>query len=939
MTALFNKLFERLTRYMELLMLQTNRIVVGLTLLLLIGGISACSNEASTKNVEILGAPSPIAYLGVEYSYNFGSSGGENLHNYSLSNHPAWLSLETINNNARLGVIARGVPGITGGRRGLEDVTKNEDVTLALTDNGKYGSFSWDLDVKENTIEIFGPEGYVEGTVPETDEQPVNSTDECAYPDMTVKNITVDGVDYKLFPVLAEVNLLQPSVETVKVRYEFRTSYDENRTEQDGPNKSRARKNHDYIIDYDKDDPENLMFYNALYSPDDTFEPGVVTFEPGVTKCFIRAYVNEDLVAEATETFSIYLGEVIEGIATVGAQKFDAVAIEDNEPIVSIKDATSVVQNEGSTKTFTAKLDKSPGFVVKKNPDGSSTSTPVEFTLALQFSEDDSTDNANNDDYLIYTWSQSPDAPVDEIDEATGCVRWGSEPIVAVPGQVDLAFSGDQTERQFRVCLVNNGDNDPGKDDQLVFLFRDDFGTVSARPSGEKFSVFVNEWLSDVVVASPAEKIVDSVVDADGNVIILGAVDGSPPFLRLFNRFGQIFPSDIVVLEGRNGVSRPVALAYSEAINTANGAQEDTDPTNNRVYHLAVLVETDAGLSDGSTGSDVYLGVYSRVSNEANYTFKWEYQIGSPENDVPTGLSSVGSTYYISGTTFGDWSRELIEGIGDVWEDQTHAGNGDIFLSKVSLNGEEPFNNWTKLVGGADTETGLGVAANFGRVSVTGQTSGKVGQDYFGGIDGVVVSVQASNSDIVSTTQFGSSFDDEITNAIANQNVWVSVSGVEEVFDDAEDLEKLVEDDIEIKQYDTKAIQHLRFGSDNRIAGEGLIIDSLDGDDYVRASVASDLANYLGGETTGVLSSIQEDTVVFATENAGLNDAFIVKTSFTSKETDPVKASWVLQFGSDLDDSVVDLALDNKVKLSVVWKEGEITKVSKIASDGAFLTR
>ena len=102
-------------------------------------GLSGCKTEKDPDQPTILGVPPVFAYLGVEYSYNFGAYGGEDILDYSLTNAPSWLALEDTSNKARQGIIMRGVPGLTGGSRGEADLGKTEDINLVTTDGRMAG--------------------------------------------------------------------------------------------------------------------------------------------------------------------------------------------------------------------------------------------------------------------------------------------------------------------------------------------------------------------------------------------------------------------------------------------------------------------------------------------------------------------------------------------------------------------------------------------------------------------------------------------------------------------------------------------------------------------------------------------------------------------------------------------------------------------------------
>lgn len=114
-------------------------------LLVLTLALAGCKTEKDPDSPTLLGAPPGTAYLGVEYYYNWGAYGGEDILDYSLSNAPSWLALEDTRNKARQGVIMRGVPGLTGGNRGEADLGKTEGIYLVGTDGKMAGGEPFDI--------------------------------------------------------------------------------------------------------------------------------------------------------------------------------------------------------------------------------------------------------------------------------------------------------------------------------------------------------------------------------------------------------------------------------------------------------------------------------------------------------------------------------------------------------------------------------------------------------------------------------------------------------------------------------------------------------------------------------------------------------------------------------------------------------------------------
>ena len=81
---------------------------------------SGCKTEKDPDQPTILGIPPATA------------CGGEDILDYTLTNAPSWLALEDTSNKARQGVIMRGVPGLSGGTRGLTLPTRPVFVKVLL---------------------------------------------------------------------------------------------------------------------------------------------------------------------------------------------------------------------------------------------------------------------------------------------------------------------------------------------------------------------------------------------------------------------------------------------------------------------------------------------------------------------------------------------------------------------------------------------------------------------------------------------------------------------------------------------------------------------------------------------------------------------------------------------------------------------------------------
>ena len=312
----------------------------GLILALLV--VSGCKTERAADQPTVLGTPPATAYLGVEYYYNFGAYGGEDILDYSLTNAPAWLALEDTSNKARQGIIMRGVPGLTGGARGEDDLGKIQDINLITTDGQDAGVQPFDIEVKYNPLSL-DAETFIEGESPDIPETP---REHCAPPDLdtpgehsfTINEYNQDGtvsgtrtLTAATRPVAVKVLLEKPSVTRVSVAFNLTSEYDPSRCDPD-VNAPHQRCDHsdanrgEAIVGQDivalgsgsgalLEEPTYLSYQQ---DEDGVYTSGLVTFEPGVTECYIRLEVIDDQFPEPSEAGLLTLTEVRNGLAGLG---------------------------------------------------------------------------------------------------------------------------------------------------------------------------------------------------------------------------------------------------------------------------------------------------------------------------------------------------------------------------------------------------------------------------------------------------------------------------------------------------------------------------------------------------------------------------------------------------------------------------------------------
>src|SRR5690554_1589190 len=314
---------------------------------------AGCKTEKDPDDPTLLGAPPTTAYIGVEYYYNWGAYGGEGILDYSLTNAPAWLALEDTSNKVRQGVIMRGVPGLTGGARGLADLGKTENIDIVTTDGRLAGFQPFDIEVKHNLVTVEAPE-FTEGESPEISAPRV---EHCALPDLEPEGahslLGNEGAQ-PTRRVYAKVKLERPSVTRVSIAFQLESDF-----ACDDPvgaispechsadsNMGRAIVGEDIVAlgngsDHPVDEEGNELAYVTYQEgPEGFYDRGVVTLEPGISECYIPLEVIDDKVAEPTEQARLALTEVRTGLASLGNNNAGIstnLAIADNEPMVALR--------------------------------------------------------------------------------------------------------------------------------------------------------------------------------------------------------------------------------------------------------------------------------------------------------------------------------------------------------------------------------------------------------------------------------------------------------------------------------------------------------------------------------------------------------------------------------------------------------------------------
>ena len=595
----------------------------------------------SPEDPRILGFPPQVAYLGVDYNYNFGAVGGDNLLNYSLVNNPSWLGLEATTNKARKGIVLRGVPGITGGREGEDDLGQYDDIRIATNDGNLIGDSEFSVEVRHNPLEVAA--GTVTEGEPYEPEVSKDSDEVCEIPDMSVSpGVTVDhqnlvtgdkevtgpgdysgaARDYQTYRALVRVDLGQPSVEPMAVRFRIEgqecspADAEELPCEYEDGKQNQAIYGEDLVLDgntrYGSGFPEPPEYLEHL-SEDDTGGTGLLHFEAGQTTCFIPVWVHDDNLAENTEVFNVELQEVTEGIASLdenGAVRTRSISIEDDTPTADFE-AESITVSENGGREVTATLNRSNDTgetlyaaveVAEVNDD-----SPWEVKLCpdqgSSGSECATVDEDGNDDSLVIEFAKGSNEATFYVQAQTGSDAPLREEVMREL-QFDQSF---QYGREFAAATTES--------------------TVETH---------ISEWPDDVTQSElgfPVESLVAGLL---GEVYVAG-VDGSGEInLQSINRLGDPAvgadeQNDVVTLGEGTGVggdwlqpSGNIQLAFAGENTGTSSAPQVT-----RYLGLAYPTDSDEGMvklfrstiSQEDIDND---GTNETVRSEKSEEFLWQ---------------------------------------------------------------------------------------------------------------------------------------------------------------------------------------------------------------------------------------------------------------------------------------------------------------------------
>ncbi|AZZ91372.1 hypothetical protein EUZ85_11765 [Hahella sp. KA22] len=682
--------------------------------------LASCgSDTAPPEAIRILGKPPGTAYLGVEYTYEFGVDGGDGLVDFSMTNQPRWLALEYVDNTFRKGIIMRGIPGVNGGGTAEDALTPGEaqEVSLTVSDGSSVGETRFSIFVDTNTYESESltvaendigerPSKLIDannnGREDEGEEKeviPLCFTDAEGTPLFSEEDIAFfeerqhdDSLAVRPKLHYLPVFLEQPSVQRVILRYSLTSGSG------DG-----ATPGSDFLVETARKDGQVISVAD-----------GFLTYDPGVRYCHIPVFINDDRDAEKTENIAVSITHYEGGLLEFADPVNTTISITDNEPVASFKVSKASV-SEGNYLNVEVSLDKAPEQTVY-----------AEFVVDGDNSDGDF--EGANADLRLYTG-----------DGGVGSL---------ITDGVSVPFEVGETSKTVKLQATANGDATL-RDEKVTFNWRRS-GTVN--PGEEPLAVYINQWLNAVELPLNSGASVAEAISGSQSELFLARVNGDAggkpanSDIMIYDRFGVLHQS--IKLEAATYAVRIKDIWLYEKINPANADEITQD-----IYALLEvgglfappvepLQESDLG------GKDVVVQKYQRINNVGAFELQWAKQIGSVWDDEPGALSvDLSQEVLVVGATSG------LVGEGE------NSGRRDAMLIKFDKNGALMF---AKTFGSSGDDVLLGASPeSSSNHNVVGFSDGAVEDNgsSLGGYDAVIVSYN-DDGDPRRVAQIGSSFND-----------------------------------------------------------------------------------------------------------------------------------------------------------------------------------
>jgi hypothetical protein len=882
-------------------------------LVLLSFGLSGCKTEKDPDQPTILGVPPVFAYLGVEYSYNFGAYGGEDILDYSLTNAPSWLALEDTSNKARQGIIMRGVPGLTGGSRGEADLGKTEGINLVTTDGRMAGAQPFDIDVKYNVMSL-DAEPFTEGESPEI---PASNREQCALPDLETEgehsftvNLynedgSVSGTRDLTLPtrrVYVKVVLDQPSVTRVAVAFELMSDYDASSCDVgfSPPHQNcdhSASNAGDAILGKDivglgsnssmpQDETGESDFDYIEYELDEQgfYTRGVITLEPGITECYLPLEVVEDSFPEPVESLRLALTEVRSGLAGLGSGNGGVVtnlSIQDNEPVLSletVKGGGRDTLNVGDVREYVARLsgDRDRDIFAK-----------------LSHTEDST---ARLDSEFV----------IERLEEG----NWVEND--------ELVFPEGTDEVPFRIRVPAGSYANPAFSDRFILLGinenfqagREDYARAE---SDNLIRVSLNELTSPLVLNNGDGFVAkDIAMGHDGRLFVAGydSQDNDRVLVRIFDQRGAQLQQVAISSAGDSLIAPDPVINVVQRKVTQGGTKVDR-------FEFVVAYSTDQAV-EGTTalgGQDVVTSLYwfDSAINGGDYIQTWAIRTGTEADDQVRWAGINRDTGYVvlAGETDG------------VFDQQQASGGIDSFLQRIDTeldgNTQQPAVAWTRQAGSAADDSVAGGTTQSISPGLFGSAAGSVeGAPVIGGIDAFFFNASSAASEL-SVNQVGTAGDEPVSGGLfQGSTLWLigASDGLYSVLEQDEE-----EPELERESLSSTAGFLLGYSSSGIVSRAFSLNDDNDqADETLQGLTAFDGDIVVSGKTNGDFAS--EDLV------SGLEQGIVARVSLvpeveTEDEESGFRNDWRYQ-----------LAVDNSAILDLEnYRDDEIVALSRIGND------
>lgn len=804
--------------------------------------LAGCKTQKDSADPDIIGVPPEDAYLGVEYSYNFGAYDADDILDYSLTNAPSWLALEDINNKARQGVIMRGVPGINGGERGREDLGRTTRINLVGNDRDTMGVQPFSIDVQENQLSVVSQDYSEAGSEDQSDNEEDKRDFQCEKPftgeagEQTYSiNVYDDsgavvGTEEKTSvtrPILVRVNLDQPSVTRINVAFELRSNFDPSRCDQDftAPHQrcDTGQANADEaiigrdIVGLGNGSEASLPtpgYVDYQMDANGQLSKGVLTLEPGITECYVRLEVIDDKEPEGLETFTLALTEVRSGIAGLGPSNAgvrEPMRIEDNEPTVSFR-------TKRGGRRDVVNLD-----------------TSTEYIATIEGERDEAYSAKIG---VFLELNEELDLKFELKDPESG--NWTDGDLIKFPAGID--------EVVFRVTTPDPGSyTNPIEDDRFILL---DVDTQyqAGRPNhvasvkDDELRISINELAFVPQVGADSGFVpTDMTIGQHGRVFIAGydSAAGNIPRVRVYDQKGS-------QVSDKSLLPRGISLQAPPVIDAGSRDVESGDEVVAR-YEFAVSF----GVEEDNAGVNIVTQrwFFDASLPTPDYARDWQLINGSDEDDLPrwVGLSPVSDIVLVSGVTKGLFEpNDSLNGhFGSfVQRIDTREDGADLVPALAWIRKVESTSHDEQVVGGG-IQNSLPI--------VIGDSSGSVeGESQFGGKDAFFYRGQQADEEI-EVQQVGTASDEDLADGFfAAARVWLVGNG-------ASDYRVATEQGVKVLRQtatDSSAGFVLAYTPAGSAMEAYLMNDPGDeSEETLRAAMIFDGDLIAGGSTTGALST------------------------------------------------------------------------------------